>query len=203
LETSVSPSTPSEDALVSRLRAGDGAAFEEIVHTYGGRMLKVARRLLRSPEEAQDAVQDAFISAFRAIDGFDQGSKIYTWLHRIVVNSSLKRLRTLRRDTDEAIEPFLPRFKENGARMHPPVEWTRSFDAALERRETRALVRASIDRLPVSYRTVLILRDIEEFDTEEAASLLGVSENAVKIRLHRARLALRDLLEPHICGRTP
>ena len=183
-----------EQELVAALREGRDEAYAALVRRYGGRLLAVTRRLLRSEADAEDAVQDAFLAAFRAIHGFAGQSKLSTWLHRIAVNSALMRLRTKRRHPETSIEDLLPHFGEDGLHRNEPVEW-RGTDGRLERQETREWVRAQIDRLPETYRTVLLLRDIEELDTQETAELLEVTPNAVKIRLHRARLALRELLD--------
>ncbi|MBW2282430.1 MAG: sigma-70 family RNA polymerase sigma factor [Deltaproteobacteria bacterium] len=187
-----------ERTLVARLRAGEDAAYEELVRSYGGRLLAVARRFLRVEEDARDAVQDAFISAFRAIDRFEGDSRISTWLHRIVVNASLMKLRSRQRKPETSIEELLPRFLDDGHFADPPTEWQQTAERALQRRQTRERVREAIDRLPDSYRTVLLLRDIEGLDTAEAAEVLQVSANAVKIRLHRARQALRKLIDAHM-----
>jgi RNA polymerase sigma-70 factor, ECF subfamily len=187
-----------ERSLVSLLRSGDETAFERLVRDHGGRLLSVARRFLRDEEEARDAVQDSFLSAYKALDRFDQGSRLSTWLHRIVINACLMRLRTRRRKPEDSIEELLPQFEADGHQVrHPTPEWEGSAETLLARKETRSIVREAIDRLPDSYRSVLLLRDIEELSTEEAARSLGVTANAVKIRLHRARQALRTLLEPH------
>lgn len=185
-----------EADVIARLQAGDAGAYAELVRTQGPRMLAVARRLLRSDDDASDAVQEAFISAFRAIGNFEGGAKLSTWLHRIVVNASLMRLRNRARRPEVSIEELLPKF-EDGQHVDEPREWKSPEPLdALERRETRDRVRKLIDELPVDYRTVLLLRDIEGLDTKETAELLGVTPNAAKIRLHRARLALRSLLDP-------
>jgi RNA polymerase sigma-70 factor (ECF subfamily) len=181
--------------LVRRLKAGDEDACAAVVRTLGGRMLAVARRFLRDEEAARDAVQDAFLSAFRGIHAFDGEAQLATWLHRIVVNASLMKLRTRRRKPEESIEPLLPAFAEDGHHASRPVTaWTQSAEQALLRREARARVREAIGELPESYRTVLLLRDIEERSTREAADLLGITENALKLRLHRARQALATRL---------
>jgi RNA polymerase sigma-70 factor, ECF subfamily len=185
-----------ELALLSRLRQGESAAFETLVRRETPRLLAVARRMLRSEEDARDAVQETFINAFRALGSFDGGCQVSTWLHRIAVNASLMRLRTRRRRPEASIEGLLPSFLEDGHHVADPPEWREDALALMERREEREFVRACIDELPDSYRTVLILRDIEELDTGEAAEALGVTENVVKVRLHRARQALRSLLEP-------
>ena len=161
-------------------------------------MLAVARRMLRHEEEARDAVQEAFLLAFRGLPRFAGQSRLGTWLHRIVVNAALMRLRSRRARPEESIEPLLPSFMEDGHATRSYREWPESADRLLERAEVRSLVRTAIDRLPPTYRTVLLLRDIEEIDTAEVAALLEISANAVKIRLHRARQALRELLDPHL-----
>ncbi len=190
------PADEAEAALVADLRAGSDAAYETLVRTTSPRLLSVARRILGSEEEARDAVQEAFISAFRAFDRFEGTARLSTWLHRIVVNKALMRLRTRKRKPEEPIEPLLPAFKDDGHHQsHEAVEWADGADVALDRAETRAFVREQIDRLPETYRTVLLLRDIEEMTTSETAEMLGITENAVKIRLHRARQALRALLD--------
>lgn len=189
---------PDERALRERLRAGEEAAFEELVRAYGGRMLAVARRFLPSEEDARDAVQDAFLSAFRSIGRFEGQARLSTWLHRIVVNAALMKLRTRRRKPEQSIEDLLPGFLEDGHLAHQALEWRKPAEDPVEREQLRALLRESIDQLPESYRNVLLLRDIEEFDTEETAQLLKISVAAVKTRLHRARQALRGLLEPQL-----
>ncbi len=182
-----------EQRLVAALRRGDPAAFEDVVRRYGGRMLAVARRMLRVEEDARDAVQEAFVSAFKARDGFAGNARLSTWLHRIVVNAALMRLRRQRRKPEESIDELLPRFDESGEWCDDETRATTPADL-LERSETRVIVRECIDRLPASYRTILLLRDIEELDTDETADKLGMSVTAVKTRLHRARQALRTLL---------
>lgn len=196
-EKLMTASAPDESALLARLRAGEEAAYGEMLRAYSGRLMAVARRYLRNDEDVRDAVQDAFLSAFRSIDRFAGGSQLYTWLHRIQVNACLMKLRTKRRKPEESIEDLLPRFDAGGHQVEPAPLWQEPAEREIERRETRELVRRAIDRLPESYRTVLLLRDIEDVSTEETADLMGISPNAVKIRLHRARQALRTLINPH------
>jgi RNA polymerase sigma-70 factor (ECF subfamily) len=188
-----------EERLVSALKAGDDAAYEYLVRTHAGQLLAVARRYLSNDEDARDALQDAFLSAFKAIGRFEGQSRISTWLHRIVINSALMKLRQGKGREEESIDDLLPKFTEDGTRyLQRPGTWAEPADAAVQRREIRALVRKYIQELPETYRTVLLLRDIEDLDTEETARFLEISPNAVKIRLHRARLALRALLHPHL-----
>ncbi|PYQ34679.1 MAG: RNA polymerase subunit sigma-24 [Acidobacteria bacterium] len=190
----------SEAAFVTRLRAGEPDAFEQLVRNYTPPLLRVARRLLGNDDEARDALQDAFISVFRSIRNFEAGSRLSTWLHRVVVNAALMKLRTRRRHPEEEIEKYLPLFQEDGHQIVPSVEWMESAETALQRKEMRQLVRTAIDRLPDTYRTVLLLRDIEEMSTAETAEILGISTTAAKLRLHRARQALRTQLDPQMRG---
>lgn len=186
-----------EGDLVRRLKAGDEEAFATLVRLYGGRLLAVARRFFSGTEDAQDAVQEAFLSAFQALESFEENAQLSTWLHRIVVNACLMRLRSRKRKPEESIEPLLPTFDELGNRTAAVAPWPDAH-SDLERKQAAARVRELIGRLPESYRTVLLLRDIEERDTAQVAEALGITENAVKIRLHRARQALRTLLDPEM-----
>lgn len=195
-----SDSVSTESKLLARLRAGEDGAFRELVEANAARMLAVARRFLRTEEDARDAVQDAFLSAFRSIEAFEGESRLSTWLHRIVVNAALMKLRTRRRKPEESIDDLLPGFLESGALRNPTGEWRDRADRLLEREENRELVQRAIERLPDLYRSVLILRDIEGFDTEETAKALDLSVPAVKTRLHRARLALKTQLDGHFAG---
>lgn len=179
--------------LLRALHAGDEAAFESLVRTQSGKLLSVARRLLRNEEDAEDALQEGFAAAFRALPTFRGGCQVSTWLHRIVVNAALMKLRTRRRQAETAIDDLLPTFLADGHHAVPVRNWS-AAEHAVSVQETQARVRAAIDRLPESYRTVLMLRDIEELDTNAVAVMLDLTANAVKIRLHRARQALSTLL---------
>lgn len=191
-------SPPDDHALVERLRAGEEAAYEELVRTHGGRLLAVARRFLVSEDDARDALQDAFLNAFRSIDRFEGNARLSTWLHRIVVNACLMRLRTRRRKPETSIEDLLPNWQEDGHPERPASAWRTDALESLQRSELQALVLEKVQLLPDGYRNVLMLRDIEDLDTEETAEAMGISQGAVKTRLHRARQALRELLEPHL-----
>ena len=182
--------------LLAAIRAGDLTAFERVVREHGGALLVLARRLLRNEDEAREAVQDALVSAFRSCRRFEGASRITTWLHRIVVNSCLMRLRKRSRGAEVSIDEWLPAFQEDGHHEATFTDWSNSAHALLEQQELRGHVRRCIDRLPDSYRTVLLMRDIEGLGMEEIAAALDISVNAVKIRLHRGRQALRTLLDP-------
>jgi RNA polymerase sigma-70 factor (ECF subfamily) len=160
-------------------------------------MLTTARRFLRSEQDAADAVQEAFILAFQGIGKFEGQSKLGTWLHRIVVNSCLMKIRSESRRPAVSLESLLPAFDNTGHHAAPVGRWRNAPDERALTDETRALVRRSIDMLPDDYRSVILLRDIEELSTEETAEILETTPGAVKTRLHRARQALRTMLDPH------
>jgi RNA polymerase sigma-70 factor (ECF subfamily) len=183
-----------EARVVARLRDGDPDAFELVVRTFGGRLLAVARRFVRSEEDAQDVVQSAYLSAFRSLDRFEGSCQLSTWLHRIVVNTALMKLRSQRRKPEQSIEELLPAFQEDGHHVEQFSDWAAPADQLLERQQTRAAVRACIEQLPENYRAILVLRDIEELSTQEVADAMGMTPTAVKVRLHRARQALSTLL---------
>ncbi len=193
---------PSEAILVEQLRAGSDEAFESLVREHGGVMLATARRVLGQDADAQDAVQDAFVQAFRKIDTFHGESKLRTWLHRITVNASLMKLRSSRSRPAVSIDELLPQFLEDGHRTVGEKRWSDPGLVAAERSETRAIVREMIDCLPDDYREVVLLRDVEQLDTKETADFLGVGLAVVKTRLHRARQALRTLLARRFAGVT-
>jgi RNA polymerase sigma-70 factor (ECF subfamily) len=184
--------TDNDAMLVARLQRGDADAYEALVRAHGGRLLSVARRFLGNNEDAQDAVQEAFIKAFKAIATFEERAQLHTWLHRILVNTALMKLRSRRRRPEESIEDLLPTFQADGHQVTESRDWS---DAIFERKEAASTVRQAIAQLPEQYRVVLTLRDIEELDTAEAAAVLGTSTTVVKVRLHRARQALRTLLD--------
>jgi RNA polymerase sigma-70 factor (ECF subfamily) len=175
-------STLSEVDLVARLKAGDGAAYADLTRAHGGAMTAVARRFFGDTADAAEAVQDALVSAFRAMAAFEGTAKLGTWLHRITVNACLLRLRARRR---ARLVPL-----EDAVHPAPPA------DCGLDRDETRARVRAGLARLPAAFRTVIQLRDLDGLSTEEAAARLGTNSGAVKTRLHRARQALKAVLDP-------
>ena len=183
-----------EPALIAALRRGEEWAFEAMVRTHGGRLLAVARRICGNEEDARDAVQSAYLSAFRSVQRFEGTCQLSTWLHRIVVNMALMRLRTRRRKPEAQMDTLLPAFQEDGHHVEQFSEWTMPADRLLEREDARATVRSCIAQLPESYRQVLLLRDIEELSTDEVAGMLCATPTAIKVRLHRARQALSTLL---------
>jgi RNA polymerase sigma-70 factor, ECF subfamily len=175
-----SPYSSDETDLLARLRAGDEAAYATLYRTHAGAVAAVARRFLGDTDDAADAVQDAFVSAFKAMKSFEGGSRLGTWLHRIAVNACLMKLRSRKRRRAVPLGDADPA--------------TRRADDPLGRAEVAERVRACIDRLPPAYRAVIRLRDLEGLDTADVADRLGTNAGAVKVRHYRARQALKGLL---------
>lgn len=183
-----------EQELVAALQRGDEHAFGLLVRDHGSALLATARRMLGCEDDARDALQDAFLCAFRAIGDFEGKSRLGTWLHRILVNAVLMKLRHRRRRPECSVEDLLPRFTDDGHHVEPPCPFSDEAAQKLQAAESREILWQAIDRLPPAYREVIVLRDIEALSTEAAGQHLGITANAVKIRLHRARQALRTLL---------
>lgn len=185
----------SESAWINGLRQGDSLSYKHIVESTIGRLLTVARRYLEE-DEARDAVQETYITLLDSIDKFRGDSTLMTWLQRVLVNHCLGRLRKRISTREVSIEDMLPEYSEDGHRVDPQPAWP-NLTTDSERRERHCeLVMENVNKLPLDHRNVILLRDIEGFSGQEAADALQISVGAVKVRLHRARQALRQLLEP-------
>jgi RNA polymerase sigma-70 factor (ECF subfamily) len=199
----VDVAAPTDKTLLEGLRAGDDASYELLVRTWCGPMLAVARRILGGEEDAMDCVQDAFLQVFRNIAEFEGRSSLGTWLHRIVANAALSKLRKRNRAPRELPTELLAEFDATGHRRGRQERCSSSVDDLLDRAETREFVQRQIALLPDQYRVVLVLRDIDGYDTAQAAEMLEITETALKVRLHRARAALKKLIEPLLRGDLP
>lgn len=173
---------------------------ERLVRENIGWMLALAERLLRDRGLAEDAVQEAFMAAFRTLDRFEGRSSLKTWLHRITANASITILRRVKRRAEQPIDEFLPEFDRLDCRIEAPWTYLVPLHEVVENDDLRARVVEYIGALPDSYRIVLQLRDMEDYDTSEVAELLELTEANVKVRLHRARAALKKLIEPILRG---
>lgn len=190
------PSESPDDRGGPSASRADTAAYERAIRSDLPRLLATATRILKDPSEALDAVQDGCLQGYRALDGFDGRADIGTWLHRIVINAALSRLRRANQQAEEQIDELMPEYDLHGVLLIEARTLQVSAETMLLRTETRLRVRDAIDRLPDAYRVVLVLRDLEELSTRETADALGCTEGVVKTRLHRARLALKTLLRP-------
>jgi RNA polymerase sigma-70 factor (ECF subfamily) len=184
---------PDEGALVTAAKAGDLASFEELVNRYEARIFRLTMNITQNREDAQDATQDAFLKSFQHLDRFLGGSRFYTWLVRIAVNEALMRLRKRRPNVVSLDEPVQT---EEDAIPHDIQDWDPTPEQRYERTEMNSILSEAIARLDPIFRTVFLLRDVEQISTEETAELLGISVPAVKSRLLRARLKLRETLTP-------
>lgn len=182
-----------EQHLLTRAREGDFEAFDQLVQLHEGRVYWTAMQILRQREDAEDVVQTSFIRALEHLDSFREDAAFATWLHRIAVNTALK---TLRKRKGLSTVPLGGPESEDGTVPHPHyvAEWNLPPQRLLEREELRDLLDTAIAELPEKHRLVFVLRDVEELSVAETAEALGISEANVKVRLLRARLALREAL---------
>lgn len=180
-----------DSALVEQARSGDFEAFDQLVHRHQAHLYNLARRILRHEEDAQEAVQDALLNAVQALPEFRGEAPFGNWIRRITANQSLKILRKRRGLPTESYE------EEEGEALRRPqfvAPWTDSPEHLLQLRETREHLDEALDALSDSYRSIFVLRDIEGLSVEETAQVLDISPANVKVRLMRARLALREEL---------
>ena len=191
-----------DDAELERLKSGSAEAARALVTRHMPFMLQAATRILRSRADAEDAVQEAFINAFRKLHSLEDAASLPAWLHRIAVNAAISLHRRRKRAAEDPIDELLPQFDADGWRNYRDQAISGDAEEGLMSEERALAVQAAIDRLPETHRVVLVLRDLEGLSTREAAEMLGVEENALKVRLHRARAALRSLLEPLWLGET-
>lgn len=181
-----------EGSLVAEAKAGKVTAFEELVNLYERKIFRLARHITGNPEEAEDVLQETFLKAFTHLDQFQGDSKFYTWLVRIAVNESLMKLR--KRSSDRSVS--LDEMVETDDNLMPREveDWGDNPEQRFAKDELQRILSEAVDSLEPAFRTVFLLRDVEQFSTEETAQLLNLSVPAVKSRLLRARLKLRQRL---------
>jgi RNA polymerase sigma-70 factor (ECF subfamily) len=188
-----------DEVLVERARAKNEAAFEELVNRYENKLYRLAMRFVRNETDAQEILQDAFLSAWRNLPSFEGRSQFGSWMYRVTVNAALMLLRSRNRHPEVTVDDVEPAVlnaavAESGQIMRANADWSQRPDEQLQSSEMRAHIQTSVDALPDGLRTVFLLRDVEELSTEDTAEMLGLSVPAVKTRLHRARLALREAI---------
>ena len=195
----------SEQALIDRLRSGDTSALGPLMDRHASRVYRLAYGITRNDADAEEVVQDVFLTLVRKIEGFEGRAALSSWLYRVTTNAALIKRRGKRREVEVALEDHLPTFISDGHRAgdraYVLADWSNTPEEELLRGETGALVRQAIDNLPDHYRAVLVLRDVEGLSSEGAAAALGESVASVKSRLHRARMALREQLTHHMVAR--
>jgi len=180
--------------LVQRIGRGDQAAFESLMRKYNGKLFRIARSILKDDGDAEDALQDAYLEAYRHIDEFRGASELGTWLTRIVINQALARLRKEKRRS--SIVPFrsAAATDTDAPEAQVPDNRSESPSATVIRAETRRILERRIDELPSSFRAVFVMREVEDMGIDEIAECLSISAATVRTRLFRARALLRAAL---------
>ena len=191
--------TDADAALVEALRRDDPAAAPTLVETFGDRVYRLARRITGSNEDAEEVTQDALWTAARKIHTFKGESAFGSWLYRITANAAYMKLRSRKSKANEiALDDVLPSLDEEGRHFEPMDDWSARVDAAALQGELRDHLEEAIAGLPAEYRTALILHDIEGLSNPDIAEALGISLPAVKSRVHRSRLFLRQRLTDYL-----
>ncbi|HJQ23710.1 MAG TPA: RNA polymerase sigma factor [Blastocatellia bacterium] len=185
---SASANMLSDEEVVARVRAGDTAWFEILMRRYNRRLFRVSHSILGDAAEAEDVMQDAYVRAYIHLDQFDGRASFATWLTKIAVHEALARLRRRRRLVE------IDAFADASEDYRMPASDTPNPEQEVLIRTLGIILEAAINQLPAAYRSVFMLREIEEMSTAETAECLGISEEAVKVRLHRARARLRKTI---------
>jgi RNA polymerase sigma-70 factor (ECF subfamily) len=198
------PAAATDAELVARAQAKDFAAFEELLDRYEDKVFRLAYRFVRNETEAQEILQDTFLSIWRKLGTFKGDAQFSSWLYRVAANAALMRLRAQRRHPEISTEELPVGFLDNNGQLPAAGEnWARRPDDQLQSEELRDHIQQAVDALPELYRTVFLIRDVEGLSTEETAEVLGISVPTVKTRLHRARIALRDAIGTYFDSAEP
>jgi len=181
--------------LIERVQVSDHEAFEALFHRYLSAVYRQAIRLLGDQAEAEEVVQEVFLTVYEKAHTFRGHSAFSTWLYRITMNAALTKLRQRKRSKAVSLEGFLPRFGEDGHHLQRPVvDWSKDLEGGLADEEMHRLLRQALGQLPPMDRTVVVLSELEGHSDREIGAALGLSVGAVKSRLHRSRLLLRGKL---------
>jgi RNA polymerase sigma-70 factor (ECF subfamily) len=181
-----------EAAVVAQARLGDATAFSELLRRYEGKIFRLALHITQNREDAEDVLQETFLKAYEHLDQFQGQSKFYTWIVRIAVNQALMKLRKRKSDRSVSLDDTIDTGEDTVAREI--AGWDENPEQQYSREELSRILGGAVDDLAPIYRAVFVLRDVDELSTEETAEALGLSVPAVKSRLLRARLQLRDKL---------
>ena len=185
-------SSVDEAQLVAQSREGDSAAFNELVRRYEGKIFRLAMHVTQNREDAEDVLQETFLKAYEHLDQFKGDSKFYTWIVRIAVNQALMKLRRRKTDKSVSLDETIDTGEDTVTRE--VAAWDEDPEQRFSREELGGILDSAVQSLEPLYRSVFVLRDVEELSTEETAEVLGLSIPAVKSRLLRARLQLREKL---------
>jgi RNA polymerase sigma-70 factor (ECF subfamily) len=194
--------TMSDDSdLLARLSVGDPAAVEMLMTTYSDRVFRLAYGVTRNEADAQEVVQDVFVTVCRKHGSFAGRSALSSWIYRITMNAALNKRRGKRHEVETSLDADLPTYQADGHRAgergYLLVDWSQTPEEEVLSGESRAVLTRAIQGLPDHYRAVLILRDVEGLSNEEVAAAVGDTVSSVKSRLHRARMVVREQLTRH------
>jgi RNA polymerase sigma-70 factor (ECF subfamily) len=191
-----------ERSLLTRTAEGDASALETLMTRYSNRVYRLAYGITRSSADAEEVVQDVFLQIVHKGAGFEGRAALSSWIYRITTNLSLNKRRGKRREVETSLDELLPTYRADGHRAGDRAflvaDWSATPERELLSGESRRVLEAAIDRLPEHYRAVLLLKDVEELSNDEVAQVVGDTVAAVKTRLHRARMALREQLTRHL-----
>jgi RNA polymerase sigma-70 factor, ECF subfamily len=197
---------PDDRALLDRAVAGDVGALEALMSRHSGRVYRLAYGITRNQADAEEIVQDVFLTLVRKGAGFEGHSALTSWMYRVTTNVALNKRRGKRRELEVSLEGHLPTYSEDGHRAgdrsYVLADWSSTPEQTHLSAEARKILENAIDGLPDHYRAVLILRDVEELSNEEVAAIVNDSLSSVKSRLHRARMVLREQLTRHLGTRS-
>lgn len=193
--TASSPTGFDETTLVAQARQGDNRAFAELVKHYEAKIFRLAQHITQNREDAEDVLQETFLKAYEHLDQFQGNSKFYTWIVRIGVNQALMKLRRRRTDKSVSLDETIDTGEDTVVRE--VAAWDEDPEQRFSREELGEILESAIQSLAPTYRSVFLLRDVDDLSTEETADALGLSVPAVKSRLLRARLQLREKLTRH------
>jgi len=191
--------------LLARAATGDGEALETLMARFASRVYRLAFGITRSAADAEEIVQDVFLQIVQKGAGFEGRAALGSWIYRITTNVSLNKRRGKRRELETSLDELLPRYRadghRDGERAYLLTDWSGTPERELLAGESRRILEAALDRLPDHYRAVLVLKDVEELSNDEVADIVGDTVGAIKTRLHRARMALREQLTRHLGAR--
>ena len=186
--------------FVQRLKDHDPTAMEELVDAYSNKIYNLAIGMLKKEQDAEDIVQDTLLQVFEKIHTFREEAALPSWIYRIAINFCYMKLRKGKRNDYIPIEDYMPRFEKSGMHETPVNDWSGKVEDKVLRKEMGEIITENMDKLSEKYKTVIVLRDIQGFTTEEVANITGMTIPAVKSRLHRARLFLRERLSEYYKG---
>lgn len=190
---------PTDDERLHRdLLAQAPDAAEALVHRYGAKIYRLAMRITGNPEDAEEVSQDVLWTIVRKIGSFKGESALGSWIYRIAANAAYEKLRRRRGRDEVSWETLLPSFDADGHLIDPGRDWTQSVEDPVLKAEARRRLREAVDSLPADYRTAFVLHDMEGLSNPEIAEMLGISLPAVKSRVHRSRLFLRQRLAEYV-----